>query len=82
MSVVYSEMVRLSGRPRFGDLGHGEGQRFVVREVCEGAALQEEPEVECQELAVEGAVLGLRLPELTAEEGEGLPGALDVLLCM
>ena len=45
----------------------------MVRERSEGPALDEEPEVShskvhCQELAVEGAVLGLQLAQLLEEE--------------
>ena len=83
MSVVNSDM--LAAGPGLGDLGHAECQRLVIRECREGATLDEEPEVphgevHRQELAVEGAVLGLRLAQLLAEETQGLPVALHLLL--
>ena len=53
-------------------------QRLVVGEHVEAPPLQQEPEVaQCghhrQQLPVEGAVSGLRVGELPAEEGEWLP---------
>ena len=66
-------MSRLVAGQGFRDFRHAERERLVVRECSEGPAHDEEQEVSysevhCQELAVEGAVLGLQLAQLLEEE--------------
>ena len=66
-------MSRLAAGPGLRDFGHAESERLVVRKRRERSAFDEKPEVSNgevhgQELAVEGAVLGLQLAQLLEEE--------------
>ena len=75
----------MAAGPGLGDFSHAEHERLVVREYREGLPLKEEPEVSHsevhgQELAVEGAVLGLWFAQLLAGEPQRLPGTFDLLL--
>ena len=79
------EVSHLAARPWLGDLSHAEGEWLMVCERHEGPALDEEPKmlhskVHCQELVVKGAVLGLRLVQLFAEEPQRFQGAFDLLM--
>ena len=75
----------MAAGPGLGDFSHAEHERLVVREYREGLPLKAEPEVSHsevhgQELAVEGAVLGLWFAQLLAGEPQRLPGTFDLLL--
>ena len=78
-------MPRLSGRPRLSDLGHRKGEWFVVSVGDKLPAFQVVSEVahrqvQGQELAVVCRIFELRLAQLPAEEGQGLPLSAHLLL--
>jgi len=76
-----AEVATLAGRPGLCRLVEGEGERLVVGEEREAAALHHEPEVADpgdagEKLPVEGGIARLRRRQLLREETEGLPARL------
>jgi hypothetical protein len=74
------QVALLPGRPRIGDIGHGECKRLVVGKGRKPPALEvvsEVPsgEIKRQQLFVKSAVLLLGNSKLFAEESQGLPDA-------
>ena len=68
----------LAGGPRVPGPVESKNQRLVVGQHMDLSPLQQKPEMtqgghHHQELPVEGAVPGLQVGQLPAEEGEGLP---------